>query len=429
MIRHFAALAGSLLVLSVAGIALEASNRDDPGPIEVAATDWPWWRGPNQNGSAAPDQKPPLSWSETENVLWKSPVPGRGHGSPTVVGDQVFLVTADEKLGVQSVLCFDRNTGKQIWKTDVHKGGLTKKGNGKSTQGSTSVACDGTRLFVNFLNSDAIFTTALTRDGDQIWQTRITDYTVHQGYGSSPTLHGPLVIVSGDNKGKSGGVVAGLNRKTGSVVWKHSRPSTANYSSPIVLPVAGREQLIMTGCNLVSGFDPLNGEKLWEIAGATIECVTSTVTNGKLIYTSGGYPRNHVAAVNADGSGEVVWENKTRVYVPSMLMQDGYLYAVADAGFAVCWDSNTGEEKWKGRLGGTFTSSPLLVNGHILATNEAGKTYVFKATPEEFESVGENQLGNQAYATPIACGGRIYTRVVHTNDDKRQEMLYCIGEK
>ena len=115
---------------------------------------------------------------------------------------------------------------------------------------------------------------------------------------------------------------------------------------------AGQTQLLMTGCELVAGFDPLSGETLWEIEGATTECVTSTVSDGQLIYTSGGYPKNHVAAVKADGSGDVVWENGSRVYVPSMLVRDGYLYAVLDAGVAVCWKADTGDGDLEGPAGG-----------------------------------------------------------------------------
>src|SRR5262249_6420955 len=150
---------------------------------------------------------------------------------------------------------------------------------------------------------------------------------------------------------------------------------------------AGREQLVLTGCNLVSSFEPLTGKTLWEVKGATEECVTSAVTDGQHVFTSGGYPRNHVAAVRADGSGKVAWENTTRVYVPSMLVKGGHLYAVSDAGIAFCWKCDTGKEVWKGRLGGTFSASPVLVGEHILATNESGRTFVFRATPAAFEVV------------------------------------------
>lgn len=403
-------------------------KRTDADAIQVAPADWPWWRGPHRNGIAAADQTPPLRWSKTDHVLWQSPIPGRGHGSPTVVGNQVFVATADEQREIQSVLCYDRQTGQQIWKTDVHTGGMERKGNKKSSQASASVACDGQRLFINFVNRGAVYTTALGRDGKQLWQTKITDYVEHQGYGSSPAPYRSVVIVSADNKG--GGAVAALDRATGKIVWKIERPKVPNYASPIILEVAGREQLLMTGCDLVSGIDPLTGKKLWEIEGSTTECVTSTVTDGQLIFTSGGYPKNHITAVRADGSGKIVWENNVRVYVPSMLVQGGYLYSVTDAGVAMCWNCGTGEEVWKQRLGngGTFSSSPVLVGEHFFVTNEAGTTFVFKANPKGCEVVAENQLGEEAFATPVICGSRIYLRAAAQQNGQRQETLYCLGE-
>lgn len=420
----------SLGVVGATLLAVTPAFADDPaggtdavGPF--SDSDWPWWRGPGRNGEAPGDQEPPLVWNESENVVWRTPIPGQGHGSPIVVGDCVYLQTADEE--TRSVICLERATGVERWSTVVHQGSPTPPKNKKGTQASSTPACDGRMLFVNFLHDDAMYTTALSLDGDRIWQQRICDYVVHQGYGSSPAIHGPLVIVSADNK--SGGAVAGLTRATGDVVWRHDRPEFPNYSSPVVLDVAGRTQLIMTGCDLVSGFDPLSGEKLWEIAGATTECVTSTVTDGLHIYTSGGYPTNHVAAVRADGGGEIAWRNGTRVYVPSMLARDGILYAVADAGTAVCWKCDTGEELWQARLGGTFSSSPVLAGERIYATNETGETFIFRAAPDRFELVGRNQLGDECFATPAICGDRIYTRVAHIENGQRREHVYCIGSR
>ena len=401
----------------------QASSAD---AVNVKSTDWPWWRGPQRNGIADPNQNPPLKWSATENILWKSPISGRGYGSPTVVGNRIFLASADTKTETQFVLCYDRATGKQLWKTIIHTGGFSKKGNKKSTHASSTVACDGKRLFINFINDGAAYTTALSSDGKRLWQTKITDYIIHQGYGSSPAIYESLVIVSADNKG--GGAIAGLKRTDGSVVWKIDRPKTPNYPSPIILNVAGKDQVLMTGCDLVTGIEPLTGKKLWEIEGATTECVTSTVSNGELILTSGGYPKNHIAAVKADGSGEVVWENNNRMYVPSMLIQGDHIYSVTDNGVAICRDVNTGKEIWKGRLGGTFSSSPVLVGDRIYVTNEGGETYIFKANPKQFELLGENKLGTEVFATPTFCDSQIYMRVSEEIDGKRQEMLYCIGK-
>lgn len=426
MIRLLAALFIGWLSLTVptGAQSADSSSADEPGPF--ASTDWPWWRGPERNGHAAADQNLPLEWSGTKNIVWKAPIAGRGNGSPIVVGDAIYLATAAEAAHTRSLICLDRESGKQHWECLVHEGDATPPKNKKGTEASSTPACDGERLFINFLHDDAMVTSAVSLDGFVLWQQKICDYVVHQGFGSSPAVYGPLVIVVADNK--SGGAIAGLDRVTGEIVWKHDRPQTPNYPSPIILPVAGRTQLLMTGCDLVAGLDPLTGESLWQVEGATTECVTSTVTDGERIYTSGGYPRNHVAAMLADGSGKVAWENSTRVYVPSMLVKDGYLYAAADAGVAVCWKSDTGEEVWKGRLGGTISSSPVLVGDRIYVTNEEGETFIFAANPKKFELLGTNRLDNECFATPAICGNRIYTRVATVDGTNRQEYLYCIGE-
>jgi len=402
------------------------SSESKAEPIKVGASDWPWWRGPATTGAASADQDLPLQWSESKNIVWKVDIPGRGHGSPIVVGDHVYLPTADRKANVQLVMCFDRSTGKLVWKTQVHRGGIMKK-NRKASQASSTMACDGKRLFVSFLNAGAVYTTALDRNGKKLWQTKISDYVIHQGYGASPALYKSLVIIAADNKG--GGAIAALDRANGKIVWRVDRPAKPNYVSPVIIRAAGREQLIFMGCDLVSSFEPMTGKKLWEVEGATTECVSTTVTNGDLIYTSGGYPKNHVSAVRADGSGKVVWKNTTRVYVPSLLIKDGYLYITADQGDIVCCKADTGKEMWKEKMRGSpFSSSPVLVGDHILGTNERGTTFVFKADPQKFELVAKNQLGNEAMATPTVCGGRIYMRVAHNKGATRQEVLYCIGK-
>lgn len=427
-------LRSSFVVFSVMVIAAACLSRaaaeDAPGIAAsewgFAETDWPWWRGPDRNGIAAANQKPPLSWSNSQNVVWRTAVPGRSHGSTIVVGNHVLLQTADLANAQQSVICLDRATGKEVWKTVVHAGGMDGKENAKSTLASSTPACDGERIFVNFLNGGSVHTTALDRSGKKLWQTRITEFVVHQGFASSPALYESLVLVSADNKGN--GALVALNRKSGEVVWRQERPKVPNYTSPIILRIAGKDQALFTGCDLVTSLDPRTGKKLWEIAGATTECVTSTVTDGNLIFTSGGYPKNHISAVRADGSGEVVWESNSRVYVPSMLVREGHLYAVLDAGVAACFESATGKELWKGRIAGTFSSSPVLVDDKIFVVNEAGHAYIFKASPEGFSLIGENQLGDECFATPVFAGNRIYLRVAMGTEQQRQEYVYCLGE-
>jgi outer membrane protein assembly factor BamB len=388
------------------------------------ATAWPAWRGPTGDGVAAPGQNPPVHWSETEGILWKAPVPGRGHGSPTVVGDRIYLATSDLGKQTQSILCLNRHTGQRVWETQVHGGHPDPGHHSNSSAACSTVACDGSRLFINFLNGGAVYTTALDIKGKILWQRKICDYATHQGFGSSPVLYESLVIVSADHRG--GGVIAALNRDTGDLIWSQARPKLPNYTSPAIVQAGGRTQAVLAGCNLISSFDPASGKKLWELNGSTEECVVTPVTDGTRIFTSGGYPRNHTVAIFADGSGRIAWQNNARVYVPSMIQKEGYLYAVMDAGLAVCWASDTGAELWKERLGGDFFASPVMVGDRIYATNLGGKTFVFEATPKHFELLAQNQLGDEAYASPVVCGSRIYLRVAK-HAETRQEFLYCVG--
>ncbi|WDQ16222.1 PQQ-binding-like beta-propeller repeat protein [Rhodopirellula sp. P2] len=397
-------------------------------------TDWPWWRGAGRQGHAVGDQDPPTQWRDSDdgtlNIVWKAPLPDRGHGSPILLGDRVYLQVADKARQSQLLVCLNRDSGEMVWEAVVHQGAFDtvdkREPNTKASWASCTPATDGERVFVNFYSNKAVYTSAVSLDGELLWQQKLCPYQIHQGYGSSPTIYENLVIASADNK--AGGQVVAMNRATGEVAWRHQRPQKPNYSSPVVLSVAGKDQLVLTGCDLVTSLDPMTGKTNWEMAGATTECVTTTVTDGKHVFTSGGYPDNHISAVAADGSGEVVWEVGTRVYVPSMLHKDGCLFMTLDAGVAMCVDCETGETKWKSRLGGDFTSSPVLVNDRIYAVNEEGTCYIFRADSESFESIGENQLGDSVMATPTISGGRIYLRVGKQEGGQRQEYLYCIGE-
>ncbi len=394
------------------------------GAAEPVRNDWPWWRGPSFNGIAA-GPEPPVKWSIDSNIVWKAPVPGRGHSSPIVIGDRVFLATADEKSSKQLMLCFARATGKELWRTVVHDGKLHPK-NKKASQASSTAACDGERLYINFLSDDAVRTSALSIDGKILWQKKVCDYKVHQGYGSSPLLYKSLVIVTADNK--AGGAMVAFDRESGDEVWRRERPKKPNYPSPVMHRTGGKDQLLLTGCNLVTSLDPLTGKENWEIEGATTECVTTTVTCGDLMFTSGGYPSDHISAVRTDGSGEVVWRNRERVYVPSMLVRDGYLYGVLDKGVAACWECKTGKEMWKIRLGGGVTASPVMAGNLIYSTSETGETFILSATPDKGEILHRNQLGDEVYATAAIAGGQIFQRVT-INDGNRQEYLFCIGAK
>src|SRR5262249_9148363 len=177
----------------------------------------------------------------------------------------------------------------------------------------------------------------------------------------SPVVHDLLVIVSADNRG--GGVIAAVNRDTGALVWSQSRPQSPNCASPAVVQAGPRAPGAVPRRNLMSGCDADNSDKLWEVVSSTEVGVGTPGTDGTRVFTSGGYPKNHTVAVFADGSSRVAWQNPARVYVPSMIQKEGYLYAVMDAGLAVCWAADTGKEIGKEGLGGDFSASPVMVGG------------------------------------------------------------------
>ena len=323
------------------------------------APDWPAWRGPNADGQAALGQRLPLRWSDNGNVLWRAEVRGRGHSYPTVVGNRIYLATADLATEQQLVLCFDRATGRKVWETAVHEGNIDTRGHKNASQASSTVAWDGERLYINFLKSRAVFTTALDVSGKILWQQRVSDFQVHQGFGSSPVVYKSVVLVTADHRG--GCKISGLDKQTGKILWEQVRPKIANDASPAILTAAGRVQAVLAGCNLVASFDPLTGKKLWEVESSTEETVVTAVTDGNRIFVGGGYPKNHTMAMEADGSGKIAWQNTSRSYVPSMLVKDGYVYAVQDEGQAVCWKSDTGEELWREKVDRDFYGSPVMM--------------------------------------------------------------------
>ena len=396
----------------------------DVSELQLSADDWPMWRGANVDGiSTGPAV--PTKWSETENVAWKVKLPGRGHSSPTIVGDRVYLETADEKEHVQSVLCLDRTDGKQLWKTDLHRGQFETAMHGENTQATSTIACDGERLFALFLNDRKIWATALDLDGNKLWQTEVGSFASKFGFSASPTLYKSLVLLAADHQ--QGGFVAALNRQDGSIVWRKPRPAKSSYASPRVVSLGGKDQLVICGANLVASFDPLTGDQFWSTSGTAEAGVGTLVVADDLLLASGGYPEQETIAVKPDGS--VAWRNNVKAYCPSLLAHKGHLYMVSDDGIARCYDAKSGTKKWEKRIGGNFRVSPVLSGGHIIITDMSGKTTVFKADPVKYELVSENHLGTEGFASPGMSKGQLFLRVADSSNGPRQEWLYCIAAK
>jgi outer membrane protein assembly factor BamB len=355
-------------------------------------------------------------WSDTENVLWKVEVPGRAHASPTIYRNAVFVATADEAKETQSLLCYDRTTGKLRWTRVVHEGGFMHA-HGKNSQASATPACDGERVFTTFLSKDGLWVTAVDFDGQIVWQTQAGPFNSQHGYGSSPTLYQSLVIVAGDNQGA--GYVAALHRKTGEVIWRTPRESDPSYGTPVIAKTGGRERLLLAGQTRVDSYDPATGEQHWTSPGPADVTANTVAWNDDLVFASGGYPQNGLMAIRAADGSDVVWEKDFKLYVPSALVADDRVFVVQDNGVARCLAAATGDEIWTHRLGGDFSSSPVLVEDVIFVASEAGVVHVFKAS-DRYEEIARHDLGEPIFATPVICGGKMYLRTA--------KHLYCIGE-
>ena len=397
--------------------------------IDLVAGPWMGWRGPNRNGVVI-DQSPPISWSESENIIWSAKVPGRGHASPVVVGDQIILATSDLSKETQSVVSFDKNSGEQNWITIVNTGKFNPKIFPTNTHASSTVACNGESLFAVFNNNGGAQLVSLDLEGNVLWEKQAAKFLpkIYQfGFGASPIIYKDTVIVTSECE--KDGSMAAFNTKTGDEVWRVARKDATSYSTPVVANVAGTEQLILSGAKSVVSYNPASGAENWRTEGSwTVTCGTAVWSND-LVFVSGGFPTQQTVAIRADGSGEIVWESKAKCYEQSMLYYDGYVYGLADSGACYCWRAHDGKEMWKQRMEQRVSASPVFAGGHIYITVQRGTTYVFKPDPEGLEIVSENILGDTAYATPAFVDNRIYLRVAEGQDKNKQEWLYCIGDQ
>jgi outer membrane protein assembly factor BamB len=392
--------------------------------------DWPWWRGPSRNGIAAAQKDVPTKWSDQENVVWRTAIPGRGHSSPILVKDRIFLTTADTGKQVHFLLAIERASGDLLWQKEVSQGGFPKKNHAKNTEATSTPACDGDRIFTAFFHHETIEVFAFDMDGNRIWNTVAGPFNPKRyeyGYAPSPLVYRDTVIIAGEYDGES--FLTALDRATGKPKWKIQRPASISFSSPVVANVAGRDQLFLSGMQQVWAYDPASGKQLWTTPGTATATCGTLVWDGDLVFASGGFPQAETLAVLGDGSGQVLWRNTQKCYEQSMLAHDGHLYALTGNGILFCWRGRDGQELWKQRLRGPVSSSPVLAGGHIYWANESGTTYVFRPNPAKLEIVAENKLGDESFASPAICQGRIYIRTAVGSRAERQEYLYCLGTR
>lgn len=386
-----------------------------PAPVAIAG-DWPWWRGPSlDNHAPANLQFPDL---DKQHIAWEVELPGRGHASPILVGELVVLATADDTTQVQSLLARKRLSGEPAWETIVHRGSFQKDSHRNNSHASATVAFDGERYLTVFINHGALWVSALSLGGQILWQTRAGDFDSIYGFGMSPALWGPLVIVCGDND-RTGAFLAALHRQTGEIVWRIKRPDIDTYGTPIVTKVAGRDQLLLGGGGYMTSYDPATGKILWKCKGPTDETTSNSVAfNTDTIFVTGGYPKPYIAmGIRADGNGDVddthvLWTNKRAMsYVPSPLYHNGLLYVLNDDGIITCLDANTGKPLFSQRLGGDYSASPLLLGNRIVLCSEQGLVTTI-AAGNKYKELSQLDLVESIFATPAVGPDGVYIRTL-----------------
>jgi outer membrane protein assembly factor BamB len=394
-VRHYLALA--LLVLLSAGIRAE---------------DWPQFRGPTGQGHSS-ERGLPLDWSESRNVKWKTPVPGRGWSSPVVAGGRVWLTTSVKANGASlRAVAYDVETGREVVNVEVFHMRNADLLNAKNSHASPTPIADGDRVFVHF---GAEGTAALSTTGEIVWKTRLP-YQSQHGNGGSPMLYGDLLILSCD--GSDQAYVVALDKRTGKVRWKTSRrqPWDQAYTTPLLIRVGEQEQVVSVGAYRAAAYDPQTGKEIWRVGYADgFSNVPRPVYGHGLVYIATGFQQPTLLAVRPDGSGDVTkthvaWTlRRAAPLTPSPLIVGDEIYVVNDGGIASCLDAKTGDTHWQQRLGGEYSASPVFADGRIYFLNEEGVATVV-APGKVFRRLATASLDGGTLASIAIADGSIFIR-------------------
>jgi outer membrane protein assembly factor BamB len=377
-----------------------------------AGQDWPQFRGPGGQGHADATGLP-AEWSEAQNIVWKTPVPGRGWSSPVVGGGRIWLTTATGERDVSlRALAYDVETGREVVNVELFRIKHARDLNPKNSWASPTPIVDADRVYVHF---GADGTAAVTTSGEILWKARFP-YESQHGGGGSPALYRDLLIFSCD--GSDTAFVVAVDKTTGKVRWKTARrvPADQAYSTPLVIRVGERDQVVSVGAYRAAAYDPTNGKELWRVEYADgFSNVPRPVYGHGLVYIATGFQQPALIAVRPDGTGDVTkthvaWTLKRAApLTPSPLLVGDEIYVVSDAGIASCLDARSGLLHWQQRLGGTYSASPIYADGRIYFLAEQGVATVV-APGKEFRKLAMNALDGSTLASMAVSGGSIIVR-------------------
>lgn len=409
--------------------------------LHAGPKDWPGWRGPFSNGISELKGLPDV-WSETENIAWKVALEGRGHSSPVLWGDRLFLTTDlegevipgaaavkhtlegkdfvhPEATGATrehtlKLLCFDARTGKLLWDRVAYQGRVFDDVARFNTYASPTVITDGAHVYAYF-ESQGLY--SYDFDGKLTWKTSFGGIaTLGVGTGVSPVLAGDQVIVLADQDEGKSSFIAAVSTRDGKLAWKTPRTSALTWTTPLVVDASGRKQIIVPSTENVISYDASNGKPIWQVEGLDSNVVHTPVTGHGLVFVSAGYPKKKILAIRLDpssGQDRIAWRyDKGTGYIPSPLLLGDSLYVITDGGIVSCLDARTGLPRYEGKRFKTpakFLSPPVAFDGRILITSQDGDTHVVKAGPE-FVVLRTNSLGESINASLALAGEAIFVR-------------------
>jgi outer membrane protein assembly factor BamB len=406
---------------------------------------WPQFRGPHSCGYAEDHPNLPEVWSATQNIVWKTEIPGLGWSSPIVWKDKVFVTSvikegeveppkkglylggerpAPEDVHRWMVYCIEFGTGKVLWEKEAHQGIPEGSRHMKNSYASETPVTDGERVYAYFGNTGLF---AYDMEGNLLWNKKWDPVKTNAGWGTaaSPILFKDRLIVVNDNDTHS--YMAALDAKTGDPIWQVDREEESNWSTPFIWENEKRTELVTAGTKKNRGYD-LEGKLLWEFSGNFSITIATPFSKSGLLFLSSGFildSKKPIYAVRPGASGDfslkdgetsnewIAWKQPMAApYNPSTLAYGDYLYVLLDRGFLACYNLKTGDEVYeKQRLarGGAYTASPWAYNGKVFCLSEEGDTHVVQSGPE-FKPVRTNSLDEMCLATPAIADGSLILR-------------------
>ena len=397
---------------------------------------WPQFRGPTGDGCAKQGANPPTTWSEKENIRWRTDIPGKAWSSPVAWGDTIWVTTASENGLRMSTIAIDRKSGAIRWNKEVFVNTETQKDfHAFNSYGSPTPVLDGKNIYVSF---GAYGTAALNKDsGEIVWQRRDIQCNHYRGSGSSPILYRNLLIYHMDGYDKQ--FVVALNKRTGETVWKVDRDVDYGtedgdvkkaFGTPQIIEVSvpgstqKKTQMISTTSKAVLAYDPEDGKELWRVRYAEFSSATRPLFDGNHIFLNTGFSKGKLIAIAAGGSGDITkthiaWEaSKAIGSKPSpLLVGKDLICTLDDRGVLTAMKRATGELVWQERLGGDFSTSPLLAGDRIYCFDEKGKSHVYSV---DGKLIASNTLDGGCLASPAVVGDDLIVRT--------RSAVYCIGD-